>query len=679
MERLVFDADLVNDTEIVEYNPKPIDEYIVIVNDVNDWEEIHNYIINENDIDGIPNRKIDCINDQVYSLRSAIYEMSPEEADLLRTHSKIETVELNPEKYSQPQTQFIARYGKNVAFNKPAITAALDTETTGYTNGVRSNWSHLFANTSSSQPFKGVGITSTTQYNTDVEYSLTGKNVDAVIIDSGVAHLHPEFLKSDGTYRVKDLILDGPYKVDPEYFTTNNLTYTKVVDGVNLGVGIATTAARNWWSNSASRSAQFSSLGTVSIDSRYDVPHVATKTVNSDSDQLIDGHGTACASQIGGKSFGLAFEANIWNIRIALGGVGGYLDASVALSACTIFHNAKKISQNGNPDPTITNNSYGFTSSTGNSISVSYTHNYRGSTISYTGTGSVTSIPANAGACRNNKYFTYNTGFGVSLIGYGGSGEYIPETSGATTSSAAESAIAAGVIVVAAAGNNNQKLSDATDVDYDNWYSVSGNYTNRVGGVQKGFSGTATRKAGSIRVGALDCAVEPADSKQGSPAYSVRKVCYSNNGPMITIWAPGEMTMAAGYYGGYEDYQRNDNASFYDTWFNGTSAASPNAVSLIALYLQANRKANQLNVINWLTKHGSKQIALSDPYPSGAEYWTQNYNAATDDANSGDTYNLRGNGNLRGATNRVIYNPFTSSKTPTIVGLRVSGLNVEVK
>ena len=28
------------------------------------------------------------------------------------------------------------------------------------------------------------------------------------------------------------------------------------------------------------------------------------------------------ASQIGGKSFGLAFESNLWNIRIALTGAG---------------------------------------------------------------------------------------------------------------------------------------------------------------------------------------------------------------------------------------------------------------------------------------------------------------------------------------------------------------------
>ena len=74
----------------------------------------------------------------------------------------------------------------------------------------------------------------------------------------------------------------------------------------------------------------------------YTLGHVATKSTNDNDNQLIDGHGTACASQIGGKSFGLAFECNIWSIRIALSGAGGYVSSSTALNALAIWHNAKK-------------------------------------------------------------------------------------------------------------------------------------------------------------------------------------------------------------------------------------------------------------------------------------------------------------------------------------------------
>ena len=285
-------------TPIVSYIPEAIDEYLVVVNMPEDWEEIHNYIINENEIDGIPNRRIDVVNEKTYSLRSSVYALSPQEAEILKTHPKIESVELNPDKYPQPQSSHVLRFKKNVAFNKPALPDARDSESTAHTNGIRSNWSITFGTNPSSEPYKGVGITTNTIHNTDVHYSLTGKNVDAVIIDSGCGMLHPEFKRNDGTYRAKDLVLDGPYKIDPDYFNNNNLTYTKIVDGVNLGVGIASTAARNWWTNSSSRSSAFQSLGTVSsVSSNYTVAHSHSKTNVADETgsarPILSGHGTA--------------------------------------------------------------------------------------------------------------------------------------------------------------------------------------------------------------------------------------------------------------------------------------------------------------------------------------------------------------------------------------------------
>lgn len=668
------------DTEIREYTPEPIDEYLVIVNYPEDWEEVHNYIINDNEIDGIPNREIECVNIKEYSLRSSVYVMSIDEAEVLKTHPKVETVVLNPEKYPQPVSKMIDRYKKPVAFNKPALPAAFDNETVVHTNGVRSNWSHLFITNPTSTPFKGVGIGTTTLVETDVQYSLTGKNVDAVIIDEGIGAVHPEFLKEDGTRRAKDLVLDGPYKVDPDYFITNNLTYTKIIDGVNFGVGIASTSAREWWTNSSKRSAQFQSLGTISsIDSRYTIGHALSKTVNSNNNQMTGGHGTACASQIGGKSFGLAFDCNIWNIRIDFG--DAYLDSSTALDICTIFHNAKKISQNGDPDPTLTNNSYGYTSSTGNTNGVTYTHGYRGSTLTYIGNGSgFLTVPENGGSARNTKGFSFNLSGSSSNSAYSGTGQYNSGLNfGAADNSSAENAIAAGVIIVTSAGNTNQKLSDYTDVDFNNWYSTSTNYINRVGSVQKGFAGNQdTRDKGSIRVGALDCAVEPTDSKQGATPYAIRKVSYSANGPMIDIWAPAEMTMAAGYAGSYEEFPREDDSNFYDTWFNGTSAAGPNACSVIALYLESNRKATQDDVRKWLDRHGSVEIDLSDPYPDpdSVGYWSQSYNATFDAAASiNDSYNFRGNGNLRGATKRVLRNPYANNTIPSINGVNISGIS----
>jgi len=663
----------------INYTPDTIDEYIVIVNLPEDWDIVHNYIINENDIDGIPNRKINCSNIKNFSLRSSIYEMSVEEAEILRTHEKVESVELNPYKYPQPEYHNTSRFGKVVAFNKPLLPNAFDfNESTGYTNGVRSNWSMLFASNPSSEPYQGVGIASTDTVDRDLNYTTTGNNVDAVIIDSGVAILHPEFISSGGSYRVFDVILDGPYKVDPDFFnadTTNRLE-TVTIDGVTIGTRAKESVARAWWGNTGTdyRSSAYASLDTISIPATYTRVHAHSKT---GTNAVLDGHGTACASQIGGESFGLAYECKLWNIRILLGGVGGFLSSVTAVDACTIWHNAKKI-QSIDPDPTLLSNSYGLDFQTGNNNGTTYNWGYRGVSKTYVGNGSNINPPSGSGPCRNHKYFTFNNGVtssGNSVISaYNGTGEYNAGSSSSNT--AAEDAIAAGCIVVAAAGNNNQKYADKNDSDFLNWFLFSSVYINRVAGIQKGFSGDHDVGKGVIRVGAIDCAVEPADEKQGATKYSIRKVCYSANGPMIDIFAPAEMTMAAGYTSSYENYQRQDNSSFYDVWFNGTSAACPNACSVIALYLQGNRTSNQSAVRTWLTGTACKNNLISDPYTTeGASstndltngYWSLGYNASTDaSSNSGESYNFRGNGNLRGAPNRVLFNPFTT--VPSVDG-----------
>ena len=666
-------SDNIEDTPIVEYTPDTVDEYIVVVNLPEDWEEVHNYIINENEIDGIPNRKIECTNDKIFSLRSSIYKMSKAEADILKTHSKVENVELNPEKYPQPESLFSLKFRKDVAFNKPRYTAALDSETTSHTNSIRSNWSHMFVNGGQfSSPFQGVGITTTTKVDRDTIFSLTGKGVDAVIIDTGVSVLHPEFIADDGTYRVRDVILDGPYKVDPAAFSVYTETIT--IDGVNIGTRAQEARSRSWWSTTSVRSAAFQSLGTVSISSSYTRIHAHSK---NGTNAVSNSHGTSCASQIGGNWHGLAFECNLWNIRIALGGAGGIIGSSTALDACTIFHNAKKIAQDV-ADPTLINNSYGSNSSTGNTNGTSYTIGYRGNTQTYTGSRSRLTVPANSGGARCNASFTYHNGSSSTLVSYSASGAYLnPAT---TTSSAAENAIAAGCIVVASAGNNNMKISNKDDVDFGNWYGNSSTYINRACGIQKGFSGDHERMKGSIRVGALDCAVEPVSEKQGVTKYKFRKVTYSSNGPMINVWAPGEYTMAASYASS-EDYAREDDSNYYDQWFNGTSAAGPNACSVIALELQTNRKATQ-NDIHKFFDSGPGAVTtdqLSDPYPNvnDAAYWSMTYNATYDSSNAGECYNVRGNGNLRGAPNRVLNNPYASDIRPKVSGITINGISLQ--
>jgi hypothetical protein len=80
-----------------------------------------------------------------------------------------------------------------------------------------------------------------------------------------------------------------------------------------------------------------------------------------------------------------------------------------------------------------------------------------------------------------------------------------------------------------------------------------------------------------------------------------------------------------------------------------------------------------------LKTSGSKSIALSDPY-SGVNdtgYWSLAYNATYDEAsNANQSYNVRGNGNLRGAPNRVLFNPFANDTVRSISGVSISGVSI---
>ena len=167
----------------------------------------------------------------------------------------------------------------------------------------RTNWAVSRVGVDTNGDFYGTASGQVGVRTDNIEFSLTGKNVDVIIQDSGIQASHPEFLDGNGKSRVLDIVLDGPYYIDKPYFDSNSLTFTRP-DG---RVGIATTAAEEWWENGAKRSGAYSSIGTIAIPAGYTEAKamgIGIGTVNS----LISGHGTACASLAAGKNFGLAFE-----------------------------------------------------------------------------------------------------------------------------------------------------------------------------------------------------------------------------------------------------------------------------------------------------------------------------------------------------------------------------------
>ncbi|MEL0311710.1 MAG: S8 family serine peptidase, partial [Candidatus Poseidoniales archaeon] len=483
-------------------------------------------------------------------------------------------------------------------------------------------------------------------------------NVDVIIHDSGVLASHPEFLDENGVSRVRDIVLDGPYYIDPTYFDSNGYTYTRW-DG---RTGITTTSAHSWWQNGANRSAQFSSIGTVNISSTYTAPRAIG--VGSDgTNEMSSGHGTSSASLVAGKNFGLAFEANIWNMS----GIGEPAAMSISIEQnydlMKLFHLHKPVnSETGRKNPTIVNGSWGYQAAFESTDTVSYS--FRGGTGTFTGNAAVTDqVTAMKDGLNNQVLGAYRS--------------WSTSSRSNSTDTAANEMMNEGVVYVAAAGNNNQKLGvGSTDPDRlnymsDVWFSstdprsefpagtVPCNHRDWMNPQGIGFNSTTDAEFHPvICVGAMDEYVES--------NLTERKADYSNNGPGIDVWAPADETLAAGTNGvtNYTDFERYDDSRFYDNYFNGTSAAAPVACGLLAIYLETNPTASSREVKTWLKDNGSVIAVPSeylDQYPDDTQtsYW-------------------QGSFNMRDAERRILYNPFANDVIPKMDGLSVTGVNFKV-
>jgi len=245
---------------------------------------------------------------------------------------------------------------------------------------------------------------------TSITYAASGENVDIVCMDSGVLQYHPEFIDrftrttTDdpfvGRSRVRDLLLDGPYYLDPVVFNSGILKSHKTFkqDGRPT---CTREGALLWWTNSSNRSSEYNSIGELPnlrsdaffYYERYVLgsPQTSVNTpsysesvgheppidiVNASNDLYagkfypLQSHGTSVASVAAGRDFGSAIDARIWSVNI----IGGFysLSGSVPYDLVKIFHKAKKVAKdttyaysggvilnNINKSPTVLNMSFG--------------------------------------------------------------------------------------------------------------------------------------------------------------------------------------------------------------------------------------------------------------------------------------------------------------------------------
>ena len=156
-----------------------------------DYDEFWNEIENASDADGfVPSRRVDIVWERESSLRQCWYELSDEEADLLRQDPRVCCVEIPPEHRDDVEIGFDA-VTQNQIWRKGNPTSANDYKEV--------NWG--LQRTNSTYNIFEDDITGTA----DFPFSLDGTGVDVVVQDSGLEINHPEFLDLNGDSRVQQI------------------------------------------------------------------------------------------------------------------------------------------------------------------------------------------------------------------------------------------------------------------------------------------------------------------------------------------------------------------------------------------------------------------------------------------------------------------------------------------
>ena len=350
--------------------------------------------------------------------------------------------------------------------------------------------------------------------------------------------------------------------------------------------------------------------------------YLSTPTGGFDGD--CDGHGSNCASIAAGNTCGWASGANIYSLRCV--GTGAFTETSIfdgrqleildniaCWQSIRAFHNAKPIDPTtGYKRPTIVNCSFGYFNQYTRLTSITY----RGSTFAVTTT--------------SGTYGTIGVPQGSTAGGVHGI-DYPPEDA------EIRSCLNAGIIIVGAAGNDRHKIDVSGGLDYNNQWTE---YT--------GFSyyyhrgGTPSWNPGVIMVGCIAALANTA-------ANSEHKRNFSNCGPRVDIWAPGDYIMGAYANAAYATAPVADprNSSYYLNKVSGTSQACPQVAGVLSCVLQMRPWFTATNAMNWLT-------AVSPSWPVNEAYY------------GGTGYTSFGS--LQGGPNRALYMPYNLPDPVTITG-----------
>lgn len=659
--------------------------YVVAVKSPSDWPGIHELLLQDGTLeDNIPSRACECVDKKITYSNRATYLLDEEEVELLSSNPAVKYIELDPNLHPEAYPFFSAtalpdkvkRFGEGVTtrvYKSPGLGLGepYDPPIGGGDPQPRTGWQLLRPQTRgdlsllkqndlvySDPPSSYIGglaeneqnraivfqyldadnssSTFAAFYGVDVKYSIEyfegedGSNVDCVVVDNGVWHGHPEFLDDDGNSQIKDIVLDGPYYIDPDYF---NQDEAKTVEF--LGRTTCTEAAAlEWWSDPTARSPQFAEIGTISgIPATYtranvcgDFTSYPAHSVKDEESTTFAQHGTPVASLFYGKTFGWAFKANKWNIAANINTSGVAIDFVLNIEKIyeilNLFskHRPNNALLDGKKNPIVINNSY--------SISA---------TISFAG----------------QRFYKFRNEFGSFatketapgfLTNFISDTISIDTTSLSTKESGEELVSLEGVYFFCSSGNSNQNQVNPGDADYDNWIATVQNptesqktYVNRRGFPANVGYNSFLKEYRAFSVSNLSSAYSQQDYyENGDDNLLNSRECKSNSsnsGKACDFIAPGETTFAAAGNQESQEFVRADNPAAFDLSFDGTSAASPVGAGFFASKLSKLRYWNPVRLKSYIKNIIKSQDTEFDLYTgpndiatSNSEYWQRRDN-----------------------------------------------------
>tara|TARA_B100000965_G_scaffold57093_1_gene43426 strand:- start:20259 stop:22430 length:2172 start_codon:yes stop_codon:yes gene_type:complete len=304
-------------------------------------------------------------------------------------------------------------------------------------------------------------------------------------------------------------------------------------------------------------------------------------------------HGTHVASTVAGQWYGWAREANIYSLHVNLGsGFGTPVTSTLVFDYLRAFHRHKPINPlTGKKNPTVTNHSWG------SSYNI-YPFYERLLTEADVANIRVRGVTYNAGNPGPNGWTIdgIHKDFGVGPSQY----RYNADSTGSRYDM--EDAIEDGVVIIAAAGNNDQYgiHRDPTAPEYVDW----NNYIQF--NLPSGSLYTAYHNRGSSPANSKGCITVGSISNLSD----FRKSDFSNFGPLIDVWAPGDkiqgawpnpanIYVASGLNGvGYVD-NKYGGANWRYT-IGGTSMASPQVCGIAALLATGKERFTNSDVMGFI-------------------------------------------------------------------------------